>query len=86
MKVNELDEAETDFIDVDIVISFYIDDYKKLRKANQINIIQSIKSCLDHNVNLKSDLSIKDVKRLLSLIIPTKSTAPNILFAKEVTI
>lgn len=32
MKVNELDEAETDFIDIDIVIGFYIDDYRSLRK------------------------------------------------------
>lgn len=86
MKVNELDEAETDFIDIDLVLSFYIEDYKKLRRANQENIVKSLNTCNQHNENMNRDLSIKDVKRLLQLIIPTKSTAPNVVFAKEVTI
>ena len=30
-KVNPVDEAETDFIELDLVLSFYMDDYKKLR-------------------------------------------------------
>ena len=30
-KVNPVDEAETNFIELDLVLSFYMDDYKKLR-------------------------------------------------------
>ena len=65
MKINELDEAETDFIDIDLVLSFYLEDYKKLRRANQENIVRSLESCNKHNENMGRDLSIKDVKRLL---------------------
>lgn len=85
MKVNELDEAETDFIDLDLVLQFYMEDYYKLRRANQRKIVTAIKACNMHNVNLNQDLSIKDVKRILVNIIPAKSGAPNVVFAKEVT-
>ena len=35
IKINELDDNETDFIDVDIVIDLYIQDYRALRNHNK---------------------------------------------------
>ena len=36
--MNPLDENETDFIDLDLVLSFYMDEFRALRKKNQKKI------------------------------------------------
>ena len=42
IKVNELDDAETEFIELDLVLDFYLEDYRKLRRANQRKIKAAI--------------------------------------------
>ena len=32
IKVNQLDESMTDFVDIDIVMKYYLEDYRTLRK------------------------------------------------------
>jgi hypothetical protein len=32
IKVNPLDETETDFVDVDMVLRYYLEDYRTLRQ------------------------------------------------------
>jgi hypothetical protein len=32
IKVNKLDDNETDFIDVDLVLSYYMEEYREVRK------------------------------------------------------
>ena len=32
IKVNPLDETETDFVDVDMVLKYYMEDYRALRQ------------------------------------------------------
>jgi hypothetical protein len=41
MRVNALDESMTDFVDVDIVMKYYLEDYRTLRKKIQANICKT---------------------------------------------
>ena len=34
IKVSELAEDETDFIELDLIINFYLEDYRKLKRQN----------------------------------------------------
>jgi len=38
IKVNPLDETETEFIDLDIVMKYYLDEYRSLRRQTQLRI------------------------------------------------
>lgn len=38
MRINELDDNETDHIEVDLVMDFYIQDYRSLRNINKSKI------------------------------------------------
>jgi hypothetical protein len=39
-KVNKLDENETEFVDVDLVLSFYMDEFREVRKKTIAKIIK----------------------------------------------
>jgi hypothetical protein len=38
--VNKLDENETEFVDVDLVLSFYMDEFREVRKKTINKIIK----------------------------------------------
>jgi len=38
IKVNELDDHETDFIELDCVLNLYLENYRDLRRENQKKI------------------------------------------------
>jgi len=38
IKVHELDDAETEFIEVDVLFNMYLENYRDQRRENQMNI------------------------------------------------
>lgn len=43
IKVNKLDDIETDFVDVDLILGFYLEEYRYLRRKNMGKILSNIK-------------------------------------------
>ena len=43
IKVNKLDDIETDFVDVDLMLSFYLEEYRYLRRKNMGKVLNTIK-------------------------------------------
>jgi len=41
--VNKLDDTETDFVDVDLILGFYLEEYRYLRRKNMGKILSNIK-------------------------------------------
>ena len=39
-KVNKIDENETEFVDVDLVLSFYMDEFREVRRKTIAKIIK----------------------------------------------
>jgi hypothetical protein len=42
IKVNDMDDADTEFIELDVVLEFYLEDYRKLRRGYQKKIRDAI--------------------------------------------
>ncbi len=70
IKVNKFDENETEFIDIDLVMSYYIEEYKYLRR-------QIIFKCSDiynekqrlNNIK-KIDFNVKDIRNIMRRMTP----------------
>jgi len=41
--VNKLDDIETDFVDVDLILGFYLEEYRQLRRKNMGKILSNIR-------------------------------------------
>lgn len=83
MRVNPLDESMTDFVDVDIVMKYYLEDYRTLRKQIQGNICKTF-------CNLQSQLkdesiSMKQVADLMRNIVPEKHSSPFVRYPGDIT-
>ena len=53
----ELDDNETEFIEVDLLIDFYIQDYKALRNLRKSNILGRIQDMNKNNKTLEKNVS-----------------------------
>lgn len=82
-----MDEHQTDFVDLDQVLSYYLDEYRTLRKGNQLKICKSFGN---HEREMRRNeqvfLSLKDVKNLMVKIIPEKSFSPSVHYPREITV
>lgn len=43
IKMNKLDDVETDWVDVDLMFSYYLEEYRYLRRKNMGKILSNIK-------------------------------------------
>ena len=41
--MNKLDDVETDWVDVDLMFSYYLEEYRYLRRKNMGKILSNIK-------------------------------------------
>ena len=59
IKVNALDEAETDFIDLDTVLNYYIDEFRLLKKKKMQTISKVIEKQIRANEHEEIELNMK---------------------------
>lgn len=88
IRVNPLDDQETNFVDIDKVLSFYLEDYRALRKKNQQNIWKEytkLERMQGNDANTTWKISMKDFKRLMASIVPQKSPSPSVHFSREIS-
>ena len=66
IKVNPLDDTESDFIDLDIVMKYYLDEYRTLRRDNQRRINKLFGEMLRTNEREEKPVCMRDVKELMN--------------------
>ena len=57
--MNPLDDAETPFVDLDITLNYYIDEYRILKMKKQKELFKKIETVIKHNEHDEVDLSMK---------------------------
>lgn len=82
IRQNPLDESETEFIEVDVLMAQYMEDYKRLRKDIQIRIKMAFGNTI---ANHDGALSFDVIARTMNSVLPKKSKSPSVSFGKEVT-
>jgi len=86
IKVNALDDQETEFVDVDQVMSMYMEQFHKLKEKKQIDILKGVGTLIKENDIQGADLGIIDIEQLVRDLLPHKSPSPSVHFAKKMTI
>ena len=82
-RFNQNEESDTEFIEFDLVLSFYIDEYKQLRSQIQRNIRNQFNQILKRNRN--GIISIKEVLMLLRNLNQQKGPSPTLQYAQEMS-
>ena len=72
-KANKLDAHETDFVDLDLMISFLIDEYRKLRRKQMDSIIKEVKNMNQMNQRCNMKISMRDATQIMNKALPHKS-------------
>ena len=85
IKVNKLDPSETDFIEFDLILSYYMEEYRKLRRKWMNDIKHKVDEVNNANARHKMDFSMRDVQSIIQAILPPKSPGSLVSFAKEIT-
>jgi len=79
-------DQDTDYIELDLVLQFLMEDYHKLRINNQKKMANSLRKLCENKDKLQN-ISVKDFMTLFEEndIIPSKSPSPHVYFAREIT-
>lgn len=85
-KVNPLDENDTDFIDLDLVMKFCLEEYKKVRRQNQQRIIEQLEHLQATNEETNTEINVKDIKTMINEhILSQKSNTSGLSFFRDIT-
>ena len=63
--MNKLDDVETDWVDVDLMFSYYLEEYRYLRRKNMGKILSNIKEFNRRNQLENILLSYKDLEKIM---------------------
>lgn len=85
VRENKLDENETDFIDVDLVLSYYLEEYRNLRRLNMQRIAKAIGETNRRNAHKNAKVGVKDILEMMETIVPGKTSIPTVTFARNMT-
>lgn len=85
IKVNKLDPSETDFIEFDLILSYYMEEYRKLRRKWMCDLKTRVDEVNKMNNRHKMAFSMRDVQSIISQILPPKSPSSLVAFAKDIT-
>tara|TARA_B110000285_G_C15133375_1_gene625181 strand:+ start:3072 stop:3590 length:519 start_codon:yes stop_codon:yes gene_type:complete len=86
-KASVMEDVLTPFVDLDIVLSLYLDAYRGQRLKNQSNIcVLFNKHMNDPQRSGQEFISLSDVRELMKQIIPEKSFSPHVHYPRDITI
>ena len=82
-RFNQAEETETEYIEFDLVLNFYIDEYKQLRSQIQRNLRNQFNQILKRKRN--GIMSIKEILNLLRNLNIQKAPSPTLQYAQEMS-
>lgn len=85
IKVNPLEDAETEYVDLDIILNYYVDEYRTIKKDNQRALLKGVDKILRSIDNRGKDINMKDVKEMIVNFLPAKSPSTSVQFPREIT-
>jgi len=68
MRLKPTDETETEFIDMDLLLSLYLDEYKESRGRNMKRIYEVMEECMLKNQEENAYVCRKDLDRIMAKV------------------
>ena len=67
-----------------MIMSYYLEEYRRLRRSIMNNIIKEVKNMNSMNERCNMKFSMRDVTSILTKIIPNKSPGHMVSFGKDI--